>query len=85
MSPSLNRAVRLTPPGRGAVACVRLEGPRTNQLVAEFFSPLGTKPWANREPDRLSLGRWKLSRDGEHAEEAVLRRVTEDVVEIQCH
>lgn len=69
--------VRLTPPGRGAVVTLRVEGPRAVEIVQSLFRSRDGKPLADHPEDRLLVGRFK-------AEEVVVRR-TGDAVELHCH
>ena len=86
-----NRVALLTPPGRGAVACLAIEGPQAAAILRRHVvsanpsaSPLEIWPL-----DRIRYGRW-LSATGDAAE----RGTSEDVIlvrrapyrwELHCH
>jgi tRNA modification GTPase len=79
-----------TPPGTGAVAIVRLSGPRAIQIAAALWHPLGRV--APRRPRRLSLGEIRDPRTGAILDRAMCvvmpgpaSLTGEDVVELQCH
>ena len=77
------RVVLLTPPGRGAVATVRVEGPEACQRVDLLFQPLSRCAVASLPSDRLAFGRMRLGE--EIYDEVVVRRPEEEAVEIHCH
>ena len=87
------RIVVLTPPGRGAVATVRVEGPGATAVVEKFFHAKGSKPLAVSSPERLHFGHFVTTQPDEaqndealHGEEVVVRRYADrDAVEIHCH
>ncbi|MBP1611502.1 MAG: tRNA modification GTPase mnmE, partial [Acidobacteria bacterium] len=77
-----------TPPGRGALAIVRLSGPRSAAVVARIFARVNDAPLVERRP---MLGR-VLDRSGAVIDQAVVtlhrapHSVTgEDVAEITLH
>ena len=77
------RVVLLTPPGRGAVATVRVEGPAAIERVDSLFRAASGCPIAELSPDRVAFGRFQL---GEGVgDEVVVRRPQHDVVEVHCH
>lgn len=79
--PSQLRVVQLTPPGRGAVATLRLLGESAVERLGEccrLVSPLGL----TEQP----LRRIRFARCGEEpAEEVVVSRLGPEVVELHCH
>jgi tRNA modification GTPase len=76
------RVVMLTAAGRGAVACLLVEGPGAVAAVDALFHPATRLPLTRRPRDRIVLGRWQSS---EHGEELVVCRRDEQRVEIHCH
>jgi tRNA modification GTPase len=77
--PSL-RLIRLTPPGRGAVATLRIEGPGALEAVQTHFRSQSGRPLAAYAADRLVVGHF----GHEGGEEIVLRRCG-NAVELHCH
>ncbi|MGA2065627.1 MAG: GTPase [Thermoguttaceae bacterium] len=73
--------IRLTPPGRGAIAALRIEGPGAVEMVAAHCLSLRGRPLRSPAQDRLVVGRF----GGSRGEEVVLRRVSDEAVEIDCH
>src|SRR5713101_6686913 len=82
-----------TPPGTGAVAIVRLSGPRAIEIARRLWHPLMPPP-TNREltPRRLYLGEIRAPVTQAPIDRAMLavfpapRSLTgEDVAELQCH
>lgn len=82
--PDPTRVIVLTPPGRGAVATARVEGPAAVELVERRFLPASAKAWADLPKGLLIYGRWGEP-DGE--EVVVCRRDlrSPSAVEIHCH
>jgi tRNA modification GTPase len=74
------RLIRLTPPGRGAVATLRIEGPGALEAVQSHFRSQSGRPLAAYAADRLVVGHF--GHDG--GEEIVLRRCG-NAVELHCH
>ena len=75
------RIVQLTPPGRGAVATVLVEGPDARQQVdGQFRSPRGT-PLGSCPVERLVYGRFGPP----PGEEVVIHCHSGQSVEIHCH
>lgn len=72
---------RLTPPGRGAVAVVRVEGPRATEVVGACFRSHSGRPLAEIPLERITLGRW----GGAEGEELVVCRRSEQCVEVHPH
>jgi len=79
--PAPTHVVRLTPPGRGAIATVLVEGPQATRLVAAAFRPSGGKPLASYPGDRPVFGQFGSS----PAEGVVVHRRSEESVEVHCH
>ncbi len=77
-----SQAVLLTPAGRGAVATIRVEGAAAGEMVSHRFRPHGATSLEQRPADRIVVGHWAA--DGE-AEEVVVARRGDDVIEIHCH
>ncbi len=78
---SAAQVLLLTPPGRGAVACVRVEGPRATELVANHFrSASGRKP-AEQPIGKVLFGTW----GAETGEGLIVARRSETAWEIHCH
>jgi tRNA modification GTPase len=71
----------LTPPGRGAVATLRLEGPDAVAILQANFCAKAADAFAVFPCDRLFVGRF----GGEQGEDVVVRRCQDDVVELHCH
>lgn len=81
MNEKSSQFVRLTPPGRGAVASLRVEGPKAAETIEAFFHARDRKPLRHYPADRIVVGRF-----GEEAgEEVVVRRCGDGAVEIHCH
>ena len=72
------RVVVLTPPGRGAVASLRIEGDQAAEVVAKCFTPVG-----GTNPSQAALGKIVFGRFGD--EEVVFCRRKADAVEVHCH
>ncbi|MEN6450220.1 MAG: GTPase [Thermoguttaceae bacterium] len=75
------RVIQLTPPGRGAVATLRIEGPGAAAIVESHLQTPSGRPLAARAPDQLAVARF----GGPNGEEVVVRRQGDDVVELHCH
>ena len=74
------RLIRLTPPGCGAIATLRIEGPGALEAVQSHFRSQSGRPLAAYAADRLVVGHF--GHDG--GEEIVLRRCG-NAVELHCH
>ena len=77
------RIISLTPPGRGAIATILVEGTGAGELVERFFSPASKKPLAEYRADQPVFGRF--SSPSGPGEEMVVRRRSDDAVELHCH
>ncbi len=75
--------VRLTPPGRGAIATLRVEGPAAARAVGSLFTPRSGRPLERFPPGRLALG--ELALGLAHREQAVARPCADGSVELHCH
>ncbi len=73
--------VQLTPPGRGAIATLRVEGPGAVETVQAQFHPNSGRPLTAYPPHRLVVGRFGDQR----GEEIVVRRSRDGGVELHCH
>ena len=75
------QVIALTPPGRGAVATLLVEGPGAMQAVGTHFVARNGQP-LRAEPDaRLAIGRFGV----EPSEEVVVRCRSAASVEVHCH
>jgi tRNA modification GTPase len=81
-SESLTYVVRLTPVGRGAIASLRVVGPRAVSVVDELLHLLPKRLIADVPCNAICYGRWQSVGAGE--EVVVCRRET-SCVEIHCH
>ncbi len=75
------RVVQLTPPGRGAIATLRIEGPGAAEAVQPHFRSHSGRPLTAFAPDQIAVGRF----GGPSGEEVVVRRHGEDAVDLHCH
>jgi tRNA modification GTPase len=73
--------VELTPPGRGAVAVVTVDGPRALEVIRHFFVPVTAWPASGPPLGRIMLGRWGDA----IGEELVVCRREANRFEIHCH
>jgi tRNA modification GTPase len=73
--------VLLTPPGRGAIATLRIEGPGAAEAVRSHFRARSGRPLHAYAADEIVVGRWS----GETGEEVVVRRCSDAAVEVHCH
>ena len=73
--------VQLTPPGRGAVASMLVEGPGAVEIVAAHFRARNGRQLQVWPDQRLTIGRI----GAEPGEEVVVRCHTAESVEIHCH
>jgi len=77
------RITCLTPPGRGAIATLLVEGRGAVELVERFFSPASKNPLAEYRADQPVFGRF--SSPSGPGEEMIVRRRSDDAVELHCH
>ncbi len=81
MSHARPQVVQLTPPGRGAVASLRLLGAEAAERAAACVRLASGKPLADQPLRRILFAHWGDA----PSEEVVLSRLAEDVVEVHCH
>ena len=86
-----NRVTLLTPPGRGAVSCLAIEGPRAAEILMQHVcvATHGLAPLETWPLERIRYCRWRSSADGSASETAL-----EDIIlvrralsrwELHCH
>jgi tRNA modification GTPase len=75
------QVIQLTPPGRGAIATLRIEGPGAAEAVQLHFCAQSGRPLAAYTQDQIAVGRF----GGPSGEEVVVRRRGEDAVDLHCH
>jgi tRNA modification GTPase len=75
------QVVQLTPPGRGAVATLLVEGVGAIGLVQAQFRARGGRSLASEPDDRLVLGHFGAP----PGEEVVVRRRGAEALELHCH
>ena len=73
--------VQLTPPGRGAIATLLVEGPGAVGLLQRHFRSNSGRPLESRPAGQLVVGRFGR----EPGEEVVVRRRSDESVEVHCH
>ncbi|NUQ62577.1 MAG: 50S ribosome-binding GTPase [Pirellulales bacterium] len=73
--------VQLTPPGRGAVATLLVEGPGARDIVSAHFRAASGRALASYPPGRPVFGRF----GPEPGEEVVVRAASEESVEVHGH
>ncbi len=76
------RIVRLTPPGRGAIASLLVEGLSATSIVEPLFHASSGTPLADVPVEQICHGRWGAARSGE---EIVVCRRDPHRIEIHCH
>lgn len=77
-------AAVLTPPARGAIATISVQGAEAVALADRFFTSLGKTKVCDANVGRILVGHWQA--EGEPVgEELVVARLADDVVEIHCH
>jgi tRNA modification GTPase len=76
--------MRLTPPGRGAVAVVGLRGLNAAKTLAACFHRVSGGAVPAIPPGRIAFGRWR-GRSASAGEEVVVARLSDDSWEIHCH
>jgi len=79
--PSALRVLLLTPPGRGAIATLRVEGAAALAAVAEDFTGSAATPWETAETTRPLFGHFGAA----PREPVVVCRRSAAAVEIHCH
>ncbi len=73
--------VQLTPPGRGAVATLLIEGPGARDAVAAHLRSASGRPLTAYPADRPAFGRF----GPEPGEEVVVYAASDRSVEVHCH
>jgi len=81
--PSLSRVVQLTPPGRGAIASLLVEGPDAAELVESGFVAAGGRPLVSYPLGRIVFGRFSV--ECHPGEDVVACRRSEHSIELHCH
>ncbi len=81
--PSALDVVQLTPAGRAAVATVRIEGAGACARVDARFEGIARRPISQLPPGRVAFGRFRLGPGV--ADEVLVCRPADEVVEIHCH
>lgn len=76
-----DRASLLTPAGRGAVATLRIDGPRAEEIVVRHF----VGPKSRLAIGRVHVGRWIDPTGRGSTEEVVVCRVGPEQFEVHCH
>jgi len=84
------QAAVLTPPGRGAVATLVVDGPDATQAVSRLFRPATGWQLDRCPPDRVVFGYWVPHADpnaapARGAEEVVVCRHSAERIEVHCH
>jgi len=75
------RVIQLTPPGRGAIATLRVEGPTAAEIVESYFRVSGKQPLSASPIDRILFGHFGPG----PGEEVIARRCSDGSIEIHCH
>ena len=73
--------VQLTPPGRGAVATLRIEGPGALQAIRWLFHKSSRLSLGCDAPHRMAFGHF----GGPSGEEVVVRVLSNASVDLHCH
>ncbi len=82
-NPSGPRVVQLTPPGRGAIATLLVEGPNAAELVASGFRPASGRPLGAYPLRQIVFGQFRFG--GHPGEHVVLCRRSQGSIELHCH
>ncbi|MHC2068750.1 GTPase [Bremerella sp. T1] len=78
------KAAVLTPPARGAIATVSVQGPQAVACTDRYFQSLGKLRLADAPVGKILVGHWQEASE-ELGEELVVGKVAADEVEIHCH
>ena len=79
--PATLHVIQLTPPGRGAIATLRIEGPGAADVVQAHFHTRQGRPLTAYPIDRPVVGHFA----GDRGEEVVVRRCAAGAAELHCH
>jgi tRNA modification GTPase len=79
----MNRVIVLTPPGRAALATIRLEGPAVKGVLERQLTRRSGAEFRFEQKSRPVLVRFPIG-DGQY-EEMILRVVDGDAAELHCH
>jgi tRNA modification GTPase len=91
------RAAVLTPAGRGAVACLALDGPGAQEVVRDLFQAASGTPVEQLPPGQIAYGFWDLSgsftaepngldaRPAAVGEQVVVCCRSNQSIEVHCH
>jgi tRNA modification GTPase len=71
----------LTPPGRGAIAIIAVEGPHALEYVQRSFCPQSKRQLTDRKLGALVYGRWGT----QAGEDVIVCRRSANRIEIHCH
>ncbi len=87
LDPPETTVVQLTPRGRGAIASLRVSGPRAVEVVARCFqraAGVKSSDWPLRQ---ILFGRWRSPAEASQdcGEELIVCRVAESRIEVHCH
>ncbi|MBI1249493.1 GTP-binding protein [bacterium] len=77
-------AAVLTPPARGAIATISVDGPQAVSTSCSYFHSIGKIGLADANVGRILVGTWKED-EQDPGEELVVARVDQQRVEIHCH
>lgn len=77
------KVIVLTPPGRSAIATIRVEGAGAMLCVSRYLTTRNNSPLELSPAPRPLLGRFQLPMGS--AEEVVIHAINHECVEIHCH
>lgn len=77
--PTSTTVTVLTPPGRGAIATIAIDGPRAVDVVEQLFDAASGRSLISSRTGRIVFGRWQTG------EELVVCRLAADKMEVHCH
>lgn len=76
----------LTPPGRGAVAVIGVQGQGAIAVVANFFRPISGRKLDDLPMKRIVYGHWQVSKNHSSAgEDLIVCKRSDTALEIHCH
>ena len=79
------RVAVLTPPGRGAIATVLVDGPADGLDWGRLFVAVNGLELVDQEVGRICFGRWGDLENGLPSEQVVVCRTGDTRVEVHCH